>query len=205
MTLNYHDTKVNRKGETNCDWIHRVLEGKQELNCVECVTEELLIIPPTGKPLSELVKLNPEKFHILVIPFDRTIRTIRDLRSCHIPMLERMRTKALEVINRYIISNDENLLNFEFHYTPSTYHLHLHVRLNLPDTKENLADRIHHLDTVIKNLQLDSDYYKKPILINVNKRLLEYSLKNELSVKKTLPRLECWKLFTNMSCYTTYN
>lgn len=130
------------------------------------MTEEFLIIPVGFNKFEEIIKTIPYNFNLLVIPFDYGLRTIRDLRQIHIPLLNRMRKKALDVIHKYIKNYDISNLHCEFHYTPSTYHLHLHIGLGkeIEGTRKHI---IHKFEDVILNLNFDSEYYTKPILINV--------------------------------------
>lgn len=211
------DTKeINNYGDKNCDWVYKIFEGKKELDNVVCVTKEFLIVTNNGKTFEETIKNNPNKFTLVVLLFDLEIRTIRDLEKKHIELLLRMKQKSLEVINNYLknVSDLENKLIFEFHYTPSTYQLHLNVKLNKkPETEEIRKQRIYLLDTVIENLESDSDYYKKPIKILVEnisdweKNLLEWS-KIDLDIisknKYNFETLEFWKFFEQMDCYKNY-
>ena len=219
-TLKKIDIKTNKYGEKNCDWIYKILVGKQELEFVECVTKEFLIIPVGFKKFESIVKTTPSNFNLLVIPFDYQLRTIRDLRHTHIPLLNKMREKALEVINRYVKICDLSNLHCEFHYTPSTYHLHLHIGLGkeieVDGTKRHL---IHNFSDVINNLEIDPEYYTKPVLINVRNILdwkseldeyknLNLNLNSNSNSNETLEKSNSfilWKLFENMDCYKNYN
>ena len=63
---------------------------------------------------------------------------------------------------------DECYLKKFFHYEPSTYHLHIHFS-NITDKDVNSSvEYSHDLDTVIFNLFICSNYYKR---IDLNKLL----------------------------------
>ena len=78
-----------------------------------------------------------------------------------------MKKITLEKIEEKYNLKEENLKMF-FHYDPSTYHLHIHF-INTEYTESwSSVEYSHDLDTVIFNLKLDSDYYKK---IKLNRRV----------------------------------
>lgn len=55
-----------------------------------------------------------------------------------------------------------------FHYTPSTFQLHIHFTNINNNSINSSVEYSHELGQVIFNLELDSDYYKK---INLIKRI----------------------------------
>ena len=80
-------------------------------------------------------------------------------------MLEYMKKTTLQQIKEIYGLKEENLKIF-FHYDPSTYHLHIHF-INTENTEAwSSVEYSHDLDTVIFNLTMDSDYYKK-IKLNI--------------------------------------
>lgn len=203
-------------GNRNCDWVYKIFEGKQELENVVCVTKEFLIVTNNGKSFRDSLKINPNKFTLVVLLFDLEIRTLRDLEQKHIRLLFRMKQKACEVIKDYLGSYflDDSKLRFEFHYTPSTYQLHLNVKFNRRlETEENRIQRVYLFDTVIKNLELDSEFYKKPMVIHVKDELewktnlSKWSRTNLEMLERTrynFETLEFWKFFEHMECYKKY-
>lgn len=57
------------------------------------------------------------------------------------------------------------------HYQPSFYHLHVHFTYLKHEAPGILAERAHLLTTVINNLEIASDYYKKatiPFILREN-------------------------------------
>lgn len=210
------DNQIKYDGKKNCEWVYKIFEGKQELECVECVTKDLIIFSADGKPFDEVIRTSPNNFDLLVMPFDTQIRTIRDLRSKHIELLEKMSSKADEVLTKHLGSYDKNLISKEFHYVPSTYHLHLHVMMdnksaNLTNSKSEFElARIHKLDVVINNLRLDSNFYSNPVIVNIYssyekwlRDLKKYENDNILTGPHT--NIEYWKNFIDMDCYKNYN
>jgi len=116
-----------------------------------------------GKPFENL---KPDNFKLLFFPYDVTIRSIRDLNFTHIPLLNNMKKTALKIINHYFsfLTNNDNKLKMEFHYTPSTYLLHLHVTVNDSVNHDNLVHICHSLESVIENItngnNNNENYYK---------------------------------------------
>jgi len=142
-------------------WIYNIIDGISEQDLILHRDDLCLIIPTFTWNSEDITKL-----HILCIPIDKNIRTIRSLNKSHITLLQHMRQVALNVIMiKYNI--DETNLKMFFHYTPSTYHLHLHI-MNLNHERNSSVEYSHDLDNLIFNLSLDSDYYKK---ISLNKRI----------------------------------
>jgi m7GpppX diphosphatase len=139
-------------------WIYNIIDGISEQDkIIYCETEFILIPSYTWN------SLNIEKLHILCIPTDISLRSIRDLTRVHVPLLEYMKKVSLQNINE-IYGIKEEFLKIFFHYDPSTYHLHIHfINTEYIDSWSSV-EYSHDIDSVIFNLKLDSDYYKKIIL-----------------------------------------
>jgi m7GpppX diphosphatase len=153
---------ISRRDPKKDQWIYNIIDGTSEQESILYRDEQCIVIPTymwDGK--------NNDKLHILCMPTDVTLRSIRSLNSTHIPLLEHMKQTSLEVIkNKYNIS-EENLKMF-FHYEPSTYHLHIHfVNISNHDMRSSV-EYSHELNGVIYNLSLCSDYYQRAVL---NKRI----------------------------------
>lgn len=142
----------------NTKWIFNILNGKSEQDMVLLKDDSHLIVKDIHWDNSTD---NNDSFYILSIPFE-VLKTIRDLRKKHIPLLKNMKKKCLEVANNYNLT--ESHLYFFFHYHPSFYQLHLHcVRINHPKLTSKYF-RCNMLDTIISNLQHSSYYYKNKTL-----------------------------------------
>lgn len=107
-----------------------------------------------------------ESIHLLMIPRDITLRTLRSLKKKDIGLLEYMKKNTLSILKNYYGLKQENFIMY-FHYTPSIYHLHVHVRNSNHKNKINLINS-YDLDTVIFNLSIKSDYYQT-IELNIRK------------------------------------
>lgn len=153
----YLDFISNRDIEKD-RWIYNIIDGLYEQESI-IYRDNTFIIIPTYEWNTDINKL-----HILSIPIDKKYRTLRDLRKKDIPLLKYMKKNTLIKINE-LYKLTENDLKIFIHYTPSTYHLHIHyVNINYKECNSSI-EYSHELDNVIFNLQLDDEYYKK-ILLN---------------------------------------
>ena len=142
-------------------WIYNIIDGISEQNLI-LYRDELCIVIPTYV----WDGINTDKMHLLCLPTDITLRSIRSLTSEHIPLLEHMKAVTLYIIKqRYNI--DENYVKMFFHYEPSTYHLHIHF-VNVANYEaRSSVEYSHELNNVIFNISICPDYYQRAIL---NKR-----------------------------------
>ena len=152
--IKYRDPKKDQ-------WIYNIIYGISEQEAI-LYKDELCIIIPTYM----WDGINIEKLHLLCLPTDTNLRSIRSLTSSHIPLLEHMKRTTLDIIKkRYGI--DEHYIKIFFHYEPSTYHLHIHfVNVANHDSRSSV-EYSHELNNVLFNLSICSDYYQKVVL---NKR-----------------------------------
>lgn len=89
----------------------------------------------------------------------KDVRSLRDLRAAHLPMLRAMAKKGREVIkNTYGLANES--LRIFVHYPPQFYHFHVHFT-NVSMEHGVSAERAHLLDDVIENIERDSEHYAK--------------------------------------------
>jgi len=109
---------------------------------------------------------NLQRLHILTIPNHifsseiQTIRTIRDLRKEHIPLLIHIRDTTYKVIDDKFPTVGRSKIKAYIHYPPSTFHLHVHFAHVDNTYAKSSIEYSHSLDSVIRNLSIDSDYYK---------------------------------------------
>lgn len=173
----------------NIDWIYEIMKGEREQINVVYIGDSFICIT-NGTPFDNLVS---DKFKLLFFPYDMTIRSIRDLNNTHISLLNNMKEKAYEIVKYYFsfsmddINNNvnknsnNNKLKMEFHYTPSTYLLHLHVSINDTWNHNKSIHICHSLDSVIKNIteSENGDYYKlNDIKIKVRRNNISERIKN---------------------------
>jgi m7GpppX diphosphatase len=151
--------KSLKKRDPNKDkWIYNIIDGtsEQEKNLYR---DDSCIIIPTY--MWDSVSI--DKLHILCLPTDISLRSIRSLTAEHISLLEHMKKVTLETIkNKYGI--DECYLKIFFHYEPSTYHLHIHFVNTAHYDARSSVEYSHELNNVIFNLSIYSQYYKVALL-----------------------------------------
>ena len=167
--------------EKNCDYIYDIFRGIKGEDFLMCVTKEFIILPSSAKPFEEIDKT---RFNLLVMPFDKKLRTIRDYNSTHIQLLNRMVEKVYQVLDNYLGSYDKNNINFEFLYTSSTYHLHLHCQYNPLPHNNNKRLFYYSLDEIINNLKSNTNFYHKPMKIRVHNIKDWKNMIKKYSIKK---------------------
>jgi len=104
-----------------------------------------------------------ETLYLLAITHQRNVKSLRDLNASHIPLLKNIREAGIKAIQeKYGI--EESRLRIYFHYQPSFYHLHIHFNPLSNEAPGIFCEKSHLLDTVISNLEIVPDYYKKATL-----------------------------------------
>lgn len=104
-----------------------------------------------------------ETLYLIAIARRRDIRTLRDLTWCHLAFLKNIRDKSIEtIVKKYDISRSQ--LRIYVHYQPSFYHFHVHFTFLKHAAPGINCERSHLLDTIISNIELMPDYYKKATL-----------------------------------------
>lgn len=139
-------------------WIYNILDGHAEQSQVLYRDKQCVVIPNYTWDT-----INMDELHILCLPTNKALRSIRSLTAEHIPILEHMKRETIRVIQSvYHIS--EQCVKMYFHYDPSTYHLHIHfVNLAHPRARSSV-EYSHELHNVMFNLSICSDYYKRAVL-----------------------------------------
>lgn len=149
---------LNKRDPNKDKWIYNIVDGTSEQEQVLYRDESCIVIPTYMWD-----SVNIDKLHILCLPTDVTLRSIRSLTAEHIELLEHMKKVTLETIkNKYGL--DEGYLKMFFHYEPSTYHLHIHFVNTAHYDARSSVEYSHELNNVMFNLSLYSQYYKVAIL-----------------------------------------
>lgn len=170
------DTDPNR-------WIYNILEGKTE-------TERVIMNDPNPESgfilIPDLKWLGEEKdLHYVAICHRRDIRSLRDLTDKHLVLLKNISMKGTKAIkDKYKMTNSQ--LRTFIHYQPSFYHFHVHFKL-VDAAGYASTDRDNLLGTVISNITLKKDYYKKASLTYPLSK--SHALYQEL---KNADKLHCW-------------
>ena len=144
------------------DWVYNILEHKQEAERIVYEDPDDVngfVLLPDLKWDTKTAK----KLYLMAIVRRRDIKSIRDLTGEHLQLLRNIKENGCRVIKeQYGI--DREYLQVYFHYQPSYYHLHIHFNTIHYDHPRLFIGSSHLLDTVISNLEIDSDYYRKATL-----------------------------------------
>ena len=163
VSESYEDYEKNISAyDINKDkWIYNILDGIEEQEQILYQDDKIIIIPDYKWNNKELHKL-----HILTLPKDKALRSIRSLDQSHIDLLNHCKDKTCEIIKQLYNINPDTLKMY-FHYAPATWHLHIHF-VHLQNLEANSSvEYCHDLDSVMYNLSIKDDYYKNVL----NKRV----------------------------------
>ena len=105
-----------------------------------------------------------ESLYCLAIVHRRYVRSMRDLRREHLPLLRNVLAKGCAAITeRFSVPQDQ--LRCYLHYVPSYYHLHMHFVHASHDASFGMAvGKGHAVCDVISNIELMDDYYARATL-----------------------------------------
>lgn len=172
-------------------WIHNILAGTQEKEQVILQTPDYILLPDTERvnrywrtppvhapgtrscrkhhatggahPHSREPRGYKQTLNWLAIVQDTDIKTLRDLRGHHVPMLSSMLEECLNTIELLTGIRRDQVMAY-IHYPPSVYQLHIHFSYPYGQYCHRDAYRVHSLQNVINNLRIDADYYAKATL-----------------------------------------
>lgn len=147
---------INSIVEKNTRWIKELIFNKSEESKVLVRTNSYVIC----KDLHWKGK-NASQFYILGFPI-KPIKTIRELISDDIYLLEEMKQNSIQIAESYGIPKEN--INMYFHYHPSYYQLHLHVCINKHPCYNTTNLRHYSLDLIIEKLKIDSNHWKNTTL-----------------------------------------
>lgn len=182
-------------------WICNIIEGNQERDEVIVRTDEFVLLPDTERvnrywriqshhtssgatpAVSGVAQVGSRKalsharrmLNWLSIVHDRTLRTMRDLRGGHVPMLKRMLKQCMQIIESTTGIPQDQVMAY-VHYPPSVYQLHVHFSFPYGQHCHRDTYRVHSLHAIINNLEIDSEYYAKATLqLALYKQSLHYA------------------------------
>lgn len=143
--------EANRVHE-NQQWIFNLIEGHG-------AKTERVFVNEDDWMLVQGSSYNPSDIRYLVIFKDTTLRTIRDLRQKHLPMLRRARQGVLSFLRSQKLKEDD--FKMYFHYLPSVFQLHLHVC----SAASNDSIRTQHLACVVRNIEECDTWYRDALIL----------------------------------------
>ncbi|XP_070769657.1 m7GpppX diphosphatase [Enoplosus armatus] len=139
-------------------WLYNILEKKAESNRVVYEDPD----PDVGFVLLPDLKWDQKQIddlYLIAITHQRGIKSLRDLTSEHLPLLQNIFQKGKEAILQHY-SLPASKLRVYLHYQPSYYHLHVHFTKLGYEAPGCGVERAHLLPDVIQNLQSEPQYYK---------------------------------------------
>ncbi|CAO1626342.1 unnamed protein product [Parajaminaea phylloscopi] len=178
-------------------WVGNILEGKKEKENVIYTDDD----PATGFVILPDLKWDRRtlpSLYLIAIARDPTVRTLRDLRKEHVPLLRKIAAAAEAVVASQYglipphIADDGNTsmatataaktsplagkLRCFIHYPPSYYHLHVHI-LSADYTSHPgaIVGQAHLLDDVIDLLEMGVDFTQRTLGYHVGVRSDIYS------------------------------
>lgn len=171
------DTGTSSLRSKHLAWLYNILEHKTEVDRVVLDSPGapgqgfLLVINPkwTSHPDPATVPQSAWHSHtaidnlfLLCLVYDRALRSVRDLRGTHLPLLRAMLSQSLACIhNTYGVRHDQ--VRVYVHYLPQFFHFHVHfARVDCVDGTE--AGRALLLEDIIQWLEEDPDYFTRATL-----------------------------------------
>jgi len=176
----YMEGEIHRPSKK---WVHEILDFSKEEEGIRMVTQDYILLEDTERV--NLVKENVNTvLNWLVIFRDPALRCMRDLTGEHLPILQHINTEMLKHVSALSGAPVDQIMLY-VHYHPTVYRLHIHVAYPYAQINHcRDVSRIHSLQTIMSNLQVDPLYYKKAdihLSINCNSSL--YGILNEKSEK----------------------
>lgn len=141
-------------------WIYDVINGKRESEHVLLKTDDFVFLPDTEALNSGSV------INWLAIFTDKNLKSLRSLHGEHLDVLKTCRKMCTDYIIKSTKFKQNHILAY-FHYLPSVFQLHVHfcAPYGLYTTLD--VCKIHTLDNVISNLEIDPEYYQKANITTV--------------------------------------
>jgi m7GpppX diphosphatase len=144
--------------DKNVRWAYNIINGISEQDRICFKNDSFVIIPTVGWDGK-----NVSKLHLLALFSDKELKTMRDLRAKHIPILRSALDEGFRVIKN-VYGIDSNKIKAYFHYPPSTWLLHIHFNPIEYTTVSSSSEYAHSVHNVIENLTLIDDYYTRVTL-----------------------------------------
>ncbi|XP_055353476.1 m7GpppX diphosphatase-like [Paramacrobiotus metropolitanus] len=166
-------------------WVDNILDHKKESERIvfeDPDKENGFILLPDLKWDAQ----NVETLYLIALPHKRDLHSIRELTGEHLPMLRNINAGATKAIGEKYGLPASRIRAF-FHYQPTFYHLHVHFTNIQYDAPGKNAEKAHMLTTVISNLEICSEYYKRatiPFLVGGNDMLFKIYADKNASEKK---------------------
>ncbi|KAI4294319.1 HIT-like protein [Schizophyllum commune Loenen D] len=138
-----------------------ILEGRAEQEKVLYNCPDFILVPDMKWDLTTISSL-----YICAIARVEGLRSLRDLRGEHIPLLKGIQREATRVVAEKWPAVGAGGLRMFIHYQPTYYHFHVHiVNVNGGESIARMAvGTAHLLDDVISLLEVQPDIYARTTL-----------------------------------------
>jgi len=137
-------------------WLYNILDGSSEADRTVDRTDQYVAV---AQPEWDMHSL--DTLHVIVIPHNRTIPSLRSLNATHLPLLATLRTGIAATLHTRCGVPADQLLFF-LHYPPSFYHLHVHVvHVSVSASLSMAVNKAVDLDEVEQQLQRDGRWYEQ--------------------------------------------
>lgn len=159
-------------------WVYNILEKKKEADTIlferQGNSDGFIILPDLKWDQKTLSSL-----YLVAIVHDRSLRSMRDLKKEHVPLLRSIMQEGQRVANeKFGLGKVENettavpsKLRCFLHYQPTYYHLHVHLLSSDYTTHPGaLVGQAHLLDDVIDLLEMDVDFKKRTFTYSLGSR-----------------------------------
>lgn len=151
-------------------WVVNVIQGMQESDTVKIRHEDFVLLPDTERvnrywSVRHVVHKRyyapcQSRLNLLAIMTEPGLRSLRDLRAKHLPILKNMYKMCLIKIEEETGLKQDQVMAY-IHYPPSVYQLHVHFVHQPYSRSVRDCYRVHSLHNVISNLKMDGNYYAK--------------------------------------------
>jgi hypothetical protein len=149
--------------------ISRITEKQshQWIYCLECQPNEQIFLNNKNWLLATDKHPGVDSRYLIIYK-NLSLKTIRDLRYEHIPMLLDSYRSSISYLKTHEIASPQKFYVF-FHYIPSVFQLHAHITL-IKSTRNQ--DRVHEMKHIIRNLQRNTFWYRDAIILTRMSKLL---------------------------------
>ncbi|UZJ56820.1 hypothetical protein CBS101457_006140 [Exobasidium rhododendri] len=154
-------------------WVYNILDKKKEADTIlyEKTGKEGYIIVPDLK----WDRKTTTSLYLVAIVHDRSLRSIRDLKREHVPLLQSIRDQGEKIAQEKYGLVDEKTgfgkLRCFLHYQPTYYHLHVHL-LSCDFTSHPGASvgQAHLLEDVVDLLEMGVDFEQRTLTYSLGEQ-----------------------------------
>ncbi|KAF9960913.1 hypothetical protein BGZ65_011535 [Modicella reniformis] len=155
---------IEAQPTSRIQWVHNILNGLKETENVFFRDDDpdigFIVLPDSKWDRRTLPSL-----YLLAIAQRADVRSLRDLKTVHLPMLKNIRAKVLAMVPQKFPGVAEDEVRLFVHYHPSYYHFHVHITYVTAQVPGSTVGQSHLLDTIIDNIEnIDPEYYSKASL-----------------------------------------